>query len=140
MLLIFSFLLPNYSNIEDQEHQLKIDNLWQEFKYEKIDSLVKNGKIVFVDITADWCVTCKYNKYLVFSRNRVINTLSNSQIVAMRGDFTNYNPEIHDFLVKRKIQGIPYNVVFSMNFPNGIELPVLLSAKEIEDVIEQSAK
>ena len=55
----------------------------------------------------------------------------------MRGDFTNYNRQIHDFLVKRKIQGIPYNVVFSLKSPNGIELPVLLSAKDIEDVIEQ---
>jgi suppressor for copper-sensitivity B len=138
ILLIFTFLLPKYSNIQDQQHQLKIDHLWQEFDYEKIDSLVKNGKIVFVDITADWCVTCKYNKYFVFSRDRVIKALSNNQIVAMRGDFTNYNPQIHDFLVKRKIQGIPYNVVFSLKSPNGIELPVLLSAKDIEDVIEQA--
>ena len=138
MLLIFSFLLPRYSNIQDQQHRLKLDNLWQRFEPEQIDLLVKNGKVVFVDITADWCVTCKYNKYFVFSRDRVIKALSNSQIVAIRGDFTSYDSKIHNFLVKRKIQGIPYNVIFSLKSPSGIELPVLLSAEEIEEAIEQA--
>lgn len=138
ILLIFSFLLPKYSAIEDKEYQAKVNNLWQKFEPEKIDLLVKSGKIVFVDITADWCITCKYNKYLVFSRQKTIKILSDPQIIAMRGDFTNYNPQIHDFLIKRKIPGIPYNVIFSPKFPDGLELPVLLSVKEIEDGIKQA--
>ena len=138
MLLIFSFLFPKYSSIEDKEYQAKVNNLWQKFEPEKIDLLVKSGKVVFVDITADWCITCKYNKYLVFSRQKTIKILSGPQIIAMRGDFTNYNPQIHDFLIKRKIPGIPYNVIFSPKFPEGLELPVLLSVKEIEDGIKQT--
>lgn len=138
ILLIFSFLLPKYSSIEDKEYQAKVNNLWQKFEPEKIDLLVKSGKVVFVDITADWCITCKYNKYLVFSRQKTIKILSDPQIIAMRGDFTNYSSQVHDFLTKRKIPGIPYNVIFSPKFPDGLELPVLLSVKEIEDVIKQA--
>ena len=138
ILLIFSFLLPKYSSIEDKEYQAKVNNLWQNFEPQKIDLLIKSGKVVFVDITADWCITCKYNKYLVFSRQKTIKILSDPQIIAMRGDFTNYNPQMHDFLTKRKIPGIPYNVIFSPKFPEGLELPVLLSVKEIEDGIKQT--
>lgn len=138
ILVIFSFLLPKYSYLEDKNYQEKVNSLWQKFEPEKIDSLVKSGKIVFVDITADWCITCKYNKYLVFSRDKTIKTLSDTQIIAMRGDFTNYDLQIHDFLSKRKIPGIPYNVIFSQKFPGGLELPVLLSIKEIEDGVKQA--
>jgi hypothetical protein len=42
------------------------------------------------------------------------------------------------FLSKRKIPGIPYNVIFSQKFPDGLELPVLLSIKEIEDGVKQA--
>ena len=138
ILVIFSFLLPKYSYLEDKNYQEKVNSLWQKFEPEKIDSLVKSGKIVFVDITADWCITCKYNKYLVFSRDKTIKTLSDTQIIAIRGDFTNYDLQIHDFLSKRKIPGIPYNVIFSQKFPDGLELPVLLSIKEIEDGVKQA--
>jgi suppressor for copper-sensitivity B len=138
ILLMFSFLLPKYSYLEDKKYQTKINSLWQKFEPQKIDSLIKSGKIVFVDITADWCITCKYNKYLVFSREKTIKMLSDPHIIAMRGDFTNYNFQIHDFLSKRKIPGIPYNVIFSSKFRDGLELPVLLSIKEIEDGLRQA--
>jgi thiol:disulfide interchange protein len=42
----------------------KVNSLWQKFEPKKIDSLVKSGKIVFVDIAADWCITCKYSRPL----------------------------------------------------------------------------
>ena len=99
--------------------------------------LVNNGKIVFVDITADWCVTCKYNRYFVFSRERFAKLLLDNQVIAMRGDFTNYSLQVHDFLAKRGIPGIPYNVIFSSKFPKGINLSVILSMREIEEIINQ---
>ncbi len=135
ILMIFAFLLPKYSYLEDQESQKKFDNLWQEFDPDKIDSLIKDGKIVFVDITANWCITCKYNKYFVFSREKFIKILSDHQIIAMQGDFTNYNLQIHDFLAKRNSPGVPYNVIFSQLAPQGIELPVLLSVQALEAAI-----
>lgn len=138
ILISLSFSLPKYSYKEDQQQQAKIDNLWHQFEPEKIRGLINNGKIVFVDITADWCLTCKYNKYFVLNSNRVAKILSSKQVVAMRGDFTNYDPIINDFLLKQKIHGIPYNVIFSPDHPSGIELPVVLSIKEIEEAFSLS--
>ena len=140
VLVYLSFSLPWYSTAEDKIHETKVTNLWQKFEPDKIDSLVKEGKIVFVDIGADWCVTCKYNKYFVFGRQSVINILSDKQIIAMRGDFTNHDLQIHNFLVKRHIPGIPYNVIFGPNAPDGIELPVMLSKKDIEEGIRKAEK
>jgi suppressor for copper-sensitivity B len=131
-LISLSFLLPKYSTNWDLKHQETVSHLWQKFEPDKIDELVRSGKIVFVDITADWCVTCKYNKYFVFGRESVIQILSDKQIVAMRGDFTNHDPKIQEFLMKRKIPGIPYNVVFGPKAHGGIDLPILLSRKDIE--------
>lgn len=131
-LVSFSFLLPEYSHKEDEQQEAKIDNLWQKFEPEKIDSLVNSGKIVFIDITADWCLTCKYNKHFVLNSDRVIRMLSDKQVIAMRGDFTKYDTIINDFLLKRKMRGIPYNVIFMPSSPQGLELPVVLSIKEVE--------
>ena len=64
-----------------------------------IDRYVSAGRVVFVDITADWCVTCKYNKFMVLNRNKTMRLFKENKIVAMRGDFTSYDAAIDKYLI-----------------------------------------
>jgi suppressor for copper-sensitivity B len=61
---------------------------WQAFDAGEIGRLVSQGKIVFVDVTAAWCLTCKVNEVAVLDREPVRNRLFGPGVVAMRGDWT----------------------------------------------------
>tara|TARA_Y100001936_G_scaffold248598_1_gene296880 strand:- start:311 stop:2452 length:2142 start_codon:yes stop_codon:yes gene_type:complete len=106
--------------------QSNTDALWQKFDPAAISRHVSAGKTVFVDVTADWCVTCKVNKALVLDTGEIVKRLKNSNVVAMRADWTRPDPVITAFLQRFMRYGIPFNVVFGPKAPQGIVLPELL--------------
>jgi suppressor for copper-sensitivity B len=58
---------------------------WQPLSEEAIENALAQGKRVFVDISADWCVTCKVNEHRVLSQPDVIAALRQPDVVALRG-------------------------------------------------------
>ena len=85
-----------------------------------------NGKTVFVDVTADWCITCKVNRALVLDTDEIRVWLKQKNIVQMRADWTSPNPIIAAFLQGFMRYGIPFNVAFGPKAVDGIILPELL--------------
>jgi suppressor for copper-sensitivity B len=104
---------------------------WQAFDRAQIPQLVASGKTVFVDVTADWCLTCKANKALVVDREPVSTRLNQDNIVAMEADWTRPNPAIGDYLASFSRYGIPLNVVYGPKAPEGIALTELLTSAEV---------
>lgn len=111
-------------------------SLWKPFDERKIDSLTRAGKVVFVDVTADWCLTCKANKFLALERDEVKSALQEKHVVAMLGDLTQPKPEIEAFIRKYGRYGIPFNVVYGPAAKQGIVLPEILSVKIVLDALE----
>lgn len=107
---------------------------WQAFDEKRLRSLIAQGKTVFVDVTADWCITCKANKRLVIDQPPVVDRLGNG-ITAMRADWTTPDPKITSFLARYGRYGIPMNVVFGPGRPQGIVLPELLTTDGVIDAI-----
>lgn len=100
---------------------------WREFDRAAIDAAVREGKIVFVDVTADWCVTCQVNKRLVVDRGAVAKALSDGTALPMRADWTRPDPRIAAYLAEFGRYGIPFNAVYGPAAPGGAPLPELLS-------------
>ena len=111
---------------------------WTSFDREKIRSLVSQGKTVFVDVTADWCLTCQANKKFVLSTDAVAKRL-NSQAVSMKADWTRPNAAIGSYLAGYGRYGIPFNIVYGPGAPGGIVLPELLTIFLIEDALDKAA-
>ncbi len=86
--------------------------LWRAFNAEEIRRMTRQGKTVFLDLTADWCLTCQYNRRNVLKDSEVIARLGASDIHLMRGDLTNPAPEISAFLKKEGRAGVPFNAVY----------------------------
>jgi suppressor for copper-sensitivity B len=103
------------------------DAIWRPFDAALIDELVASGKTVFVDVTADWCVTCKFNEATVLSRGAVARQLASEGVVAMRADWTNPNPAIAAYLETFGRFGIPFDAIYGPALPRGLALPELLS-------------
>lgn len=105
---------------------------WTPFDRDAIPDLVADGKTVFVDVTADWCLTCIYNKTAVLEQNPVRAALTaDESVVAMIADWTNPDPAIADYLASFGRYGIPFNVVYGPDAPAGIALPELLTESAV---------
>jgi suppressor for copper-sensitivity B len=133
-----AFYLPYKNNVNDEIRSEEVDNFWQSFSVDKIEKLLKQDKIVFVDITADWCVTCKYNKFMVLNNEYVMDFLKKNGVIALRGNFTKNNKEISEFLSKHNRFGIPFNIIYSKKHPKGYVLPEILTTKLVIDAIRSS--
>ena len=111
--------------------------LWLEFQPDSIDRLVSQGAVVFVDVTAEWCITCVMNKVAVLDREDVARVLRSDAVIAMQGDWTNPDPVISDYLARYGRYGIPFNIVYGPRRPDGIVLPELLTTDAVLDGFRQ---
>ena len=109
---------------------------WQKFDAAAIPALVKDGKVVFVDVTAEWCITCKANKEFVLTREPVATALGATH--AMLADWTRPDPAISAYLASFGRFGIPMNVVYGPGAPDGILLPELLSSDDVMTALQQA--
>ena len=139
--ITFIVLLTIFSSsslkIFQQNSIFQYDKDWQNFFEVDINQIVQNDQIVFLDITADWCATCQFNKVNVLNSDSVKSLFKDNNISLIRADWTRPNEKINMFLEKYDRFGIPFNAIFSKNFPNGILLSELLSEKEILKVINK---
>ena len=111
---------------------------WRPLDRAAIDRLVAQGKVVFVDVTAEWCITCQVNKKLVIDSDPVQARLDQSQVVRMRADWTKPSDRIADYLASFGRYGIPFNAVYGPGAPDGIALPELLSKSRVVEAMEQA--
>ena len=104
---------------------------WRTFEEARIPGYVAEGKTVFVDVTADWCITCKANKAVVLNQGEVAKRLAREPVVALVADWTRPDERIGAYLARFGRYGIPFNVVYGPGAPEGIPLPELLSSSEV---------
>jgi suppressor for copper-sensitivity B len=110
---------------------------WAPFEPERIAALVATGNIVFVNVTADWCLTCKVNEKVVLARSPVRERLSELDVVAMQADWTRADERISRYLASFGRYGIPFDAVYGPGVPGGEALPEVLTP---EMVIEALAR
>ncbi len=139
--ITFIVLLTIFSSsslrIFQQNLIFQYDKDWLNFFEVDINQVVQNDQIVFLDITADWCATCQFNKVNVLNSDSVKSLFKDNNMSLIRADWTRPNEKINIFLEKYDRFGIPFNAIFSKNFPNGILLSELLSEKEIVKAINR---
>ena len=118
----------------------ELDKLWTPFDEAAIPGLVARGNTVFVDVTADWCITCQVNKGLVLNTDAVLRAFKASNVVVMQADWTRPDPVISDYLARYGRYGIPFNAVYGPSAPDGIVLAELLSRDEVLDAFSRASK
>lgn len=116
------------------------DHHWETLNVDNIAKQVAEGKTVFVDVTAEWCITCKANKVGVLLQEPVYSALSADNIELMRGDWTKPSDYVTGFLQSHGRFGVPFNIVYGPNAPQGIPLPVILTSDEVLNAIKKASK
>lgn len=105
------------------------------FSVEALAALRAEGKPVFVDLTAAWCVTCKVNERLVLTTKAFGQAVSETGTVYMVGDWTNQDPAIARYLTLFDRSGVPLYVYYGPNNAAPVVLPQLLKTDAVVKVI-----
>lgn len=102
-------------------------SLREPFSRKRLAELRAAGTPVFVDFTADWCLTCKVNEKVAINTEPVAAAFKRHQVVMLTGDWTTGDPEITRFLVEHGRNSIPYYQYYAPG-KEGRVLPQLLTA------------
>jgi thiol:disulfide interchange protein DsbD len=108
---------------------------WRPFTPERLQSEMAQGHTVFVDFTAAWCLTCKFNEATVLESNAVREAFQSRGIIKFKADWTNADPAITKILKQFGRPGVPMYVLY----PAGkapIVFPELLTQSIILDKLE----
>ena len=130
-LIIIFFLTPYLNSFQKINEENYKSNNWLDFNSKSIPEIIANNEIIFLDITADWCITCKFNKINVLNSKTVSDFFDSQEVTLIKADWTQPNEKINKFLKKYNKFGIPFNAFYSSKFPEGIVMNEILTEKQI---------
>ena len=107
------------------------------FKLAELDALTGGPQPVFVDVTADWCITCKFNESRVLYAQDIQEIMKQKQVIYVVADWTNDNPEITALLDRYQRVGIPLYLFFAAGQTQPKILPQLLSKEMMRNLLNQ---
>jgi thiol:disulfide interchange protein DsbD len=112
---------------------------WQPFSQAEVDRLLGAGKPVFIDFTADWCLSCKVNERTAIDTPAVREKFAQLGIVPVKADWTNANPEITAALQRFGRVGVPFYVLYPAGKPDApITLPELLTPSLVLEALSKA--
>jgi thiol:disulfide interchange protein DsbD len=110
---------------------------WQQFDIDELDKDLKSGKTVFLDFTAQWCLTCKVNEMAVLNSQEVVDKIASLRVVPMRADWTTQDETISKLLRKFNRSGVPLYVIFPAQHPDSpIVLPEVITPGLVLEKLE----
>jgi len=112
---------------------------WRPFSLTALDRVLGTGSPVFIDFTAEWCLTCKVNERTVLADREVMDAFTASGIIPFKADWTNRNPEITKLLKKFGRSGVPLYVVFPAGRSDApVVLPEVITSSILIDAIKSA--
>ena len=125
----------------DTSKQTESSGNWQAYSPETLEQLRQQGKPVFINITADWCITCLANEKITLNTDRVKQAFVDTGVTYLKGDWTNHDSTITKLLNKHGRTGIPLYVVYpSGNEKQATLLPQILTTEVLIDALAQAGK
>lgn len=109
---------------------------WQDYNATNIEQLTSEEKTVFVQYTADWCVTCITQEKEVLNSQEITKLFEDNNIVLIRADWTEYSSKIEEDIKLHVQPGLPMYIIYSEK--TGFKakmLPELITEKSIIDNI-----
>lgn len=139
-IVITIFMLLIYVPVNIGNNFNALDNhfksSWVNFNKIKLEKYIKNKNLVMVYVTADWCITCKYNKIIVLDCINTLRFLKQNDIILMKADITLKNYEAENYMKINNFAGIPMAIIYGPSKPKGIVLPVMFNLNDIKNAIK----
>lgn len=117
------------------------DRNWEPYSKEKLDALRRSGAAVFVNATADWCITCLTNEKVTLSNHEVKDAFARYHVTYLKADWTHYDAGITALLAQFGRNGVPLYVFFPPGTDSQpIVLPQLLRPSTVIETLDTHLK
>jgi thiol:disulfide interchange protein len=140
LLLLFS---SGFYFVGDKFRSAKIENLgpqtvgdWQSFSPERLQAELQQNHPVFIDFTAAWCITCKFNERTVLESSAIRDAFRRHGIIKLRADWTNGDPAITKLLQQFGRPGVPLYVLYRGQAGEPYVFPELLTKSTVLQELE----
>jgi thiol:disulfide interchange protein len=110
---------------------------WQDYSAQRLSELRQSGQAVFINLSADWCITCLVNEKLAMG-NSFYQALEDNNIVYLKGDWTYKDPEITKLLNQYNRNGVPLYLVFPKGPGSAEILPQVLSKTSLIEALKRA--
>ena len=147
VLMLVLVLVSGIYFIGDKFHSAKIASAgsqlrgdWQAFTPERLQAELEQGHNVFVDFTAAWCLTCKFNEANVLESHDVRDAFQRRGIVKLKADWTNGDPVITKLLQQFGRPGVPLYVLYPGKNGEPIVFPELLTKSMLLEKLEIASR
>ncbi len=133
--LTLSWALPSWREAQAATPAASADARWQPWSAARVAELNAEGRPVFVDFTAAWCVTCQVNKRTTLGDAAVLAHLDAQRVVLMRADWTRRDAAISAELARLGRNGVPVYAIYKPGQTMPTLLPELLSPQLLRDAL-----
>ena len=105
----------------------------------RLAELRAQGRPVFVNFTAAWCVTCQVNDKVALSGGGVAEAFKKAGVVYLKGDWTNRDATIAQALTEHGRAGVPLYLMYPTGGGEAAVLPQLLTPNSVIDAVRKAA-
>ena len=137
----FAVIGPQYEQAASEkfnarmQEQMTADG-WYRYSPALIEEFAKANRTVFIDATADWCLTCKTNEAAVLNRDEFRRAMDSLNVALVKADWTRETPEVNALLKSMHKSGVPaYAIYPAGDASKQIVLPELLTTAAIVEKI-----
>ena len=138
MITSLLFVITNIFFFSEKMNLRENKLIWEDYNDKSLESYLNENRFVLVDVTADWCVTCQFNKITTLNTKKLVDFLIQHEVLVIRADWTNKDKDIFDFIKRYNRYGIPVNIVYGPKNKEGILLPEILSKDIVIDKLMEA--
>ena len=121
--------------MNDEEREGTV--LWIDYDAKTLATLRAEGRPVFINLTADWCITCLANEKVAFTE-MFYTEMEKNNIVYLKGDWTNQDKEITSLLNEHNRNGVPLYLMYPKNGGSPEVLPQILLEQTLLEAIRRA--
>lgn len=130
-LAVFGAVLPPYSASASPDEPAAGALAYEPWSPERLAAAQAEGRPVFVNFTAAWCVSCQVNEKVALSTQKVADAVDATNTLYLKGDWTKKDEIIEAELARHGRAGVPLYLVYGAKGGEGVILPQLLTADTV---------
>ncbi|MFQ3306908.1 MAG: suppressor for copper-sensitivity B [Candidatus Midichloriaceae bacterium] len=135
LLVIFSLLATKIS-IDLYYEKKDINHIViEDLDVDMLQGEIDKDNLIFLEITADWCITCKFNQMMVINKEETRKFFKDKKIKHIVLNYTKNNDKIQKFILQNNRYGVPVYIMYGPKNKNGMILNELLTIEEIKNSV-----